>query len=153
MIGDAQPLALIVEDDAVLALMVEDLLAAEGFDTLMAANAADAASRVAKAGPLGVAVINLELSGVLAGQGIIAELRRHTPRLPVVVITGYNKRAPQGNLRGLGWPTIRLAKPEGYHELAAAVWDVIDQARTGTRPLDMLRRADDRPRRVARVHP
>ncbi|TDG26983.1 hypothetical protein [Paracraurococcus ruber] len=72
----------------------------------------------------------------------MAELRRHTPHLPVVVITGFSKGSPQADLRGLGRPTIRLGKPEGYYELAAAVWNVIDQARTDARPVAMRRRAD-----------
>lgn len=133
MQGETRPLALVVEDEILLTLMVEDLLAAEGFDTIAAATEADAITSAAAAGRLTVAVVNLRLGETLAGQRIICRLRQQTPELPVVVMTGFHGTAPQADLRGLGWPTIRLAKPGGYPQLAAAVWDVIDQAKSGRR--------------------
>ena len=142
MQGKARPLALIVEHEALLTLLVEDLLVAEGFDTLSASNEAEAVTRVAKAGHLAVAVVELRLGEDLAGQRIIRALREQVPDLPVVVITGFGKDAPQANLRGLGWPTARLPKPGGYTELVVAVRDVIDQARTGRRPVGGRRAAD-----------
>jgi ActR/RegA family two-component response regulator len=134
MQGETRPLALIVEDEILLTLLVEDLLAAEGFDTITATNEADAIASAAAAVQLTVAVVDLRLGGDLAGQRIIRTLRQQTPDLPVVVMTGFSGSAPEADLRGLGWPTIRLAKPGGYLELATAVWDVIDQARSGRRP-------------------
>ena len=137
-----RPLALIVEDEALLALAIEDLLTAEGFDTLFVASEAEAMSAAAER--LAVAVVDLRLHGDLAGQRIIRVLRMQIPDLPVVVMTGFGHDAPEADLRGLGWPTVRLAKPAGYSELIAAVWDVVDQARTGRRPTG-IRRAADQP--------
>ena len=143
MQDEARPLALIVEDEALLALLVEDLLVAEGFGTVLAASEAEALATTAE--QFTVAVVDLRLSGDLAGQRIIRALRQQTPDLPVVVMTGFGADAPEANLRGLGWPTVRLAKPAGYGELVAAVRDVIEQARSGKRP-NGGRRATDQPR-------
>ena len=120
------PLAVIVEDEALLALATENLLVAEGFRTIIAHTEAEAKALAGE--PVVVAVVNLQLVGALAGQRVIRFLRNRLPRLPVVVVTGYNNRAPEANLRGLGWPTIRLHKPANYEQLACAVWDVLDHA-------------------------
>lgn len=131
---EARPSALIVEDEVLLALLVEDLLAAEGFETAIATTEAEVHASAAALGRITVAVVNLRLGGTLTGQQVIRSLRQHVPNLPVVVITGFDGRAPQANLRGLGWPTMRLSKPGDYPQLAAAVWNVIDQGRKGKRP-------------------
>ena len=145
MQDEARPLALIVEDEALLGLLVEDLLLAEGFDTVLAASETETLDRATTAGRLTVAVVDLRLSGDLAGQRIIRALRQQAPDLPVVVMTGFGREMPEANLRGLGWPTVRLAKPAGYGELVAAVGDVIEQGRSGKRP-NGGRRATDQPR-------
>ena len=137
-----RPLALIVEDEVLLALAVEDLLTAEGFDTLCAISEEQVLALIPTAGPLAVAVVDLRLGGDLTGQRIIRALRMQTSDLPVVVVTGFGHDAPQADLRGLGWPTVRLPKPASYDALAAAVRDVVDQAHTGRRPTGNRRTTD-----------
>jgi ActR/RegA family two-component response regulator len=137
-----RPLALIVEDEALLALAAEDLLTEEGFDTLCATSEGEVLALIPAAGPLAVAVVDLRLGGDLAGQRIIQALRLQIPDLPVVVVTGFGHDAPEADLRGLGWPTVRLPKPAGYDALAVAVRDVVEQARTGRRPTGNRRIAD-----------
>ena len=137
-----RPLALIVEDEALLALAVEDLLTTGGFDTLGAASEGQVLALIPTVGPLAVAVVDLRLGGDLAGQRIIRALRMQIPDLPVVVVTGFGHDAPEADLRGLGWPTVRLPKLAGYGALAIAVWDVVGQARTGRRPTGSRRAAD-----------
>ena len=117
-------IAVLVEDEALLALVMEDVLTAEGFDTILVSNETDARAQIARAPA--VAVVNLSLASDIAGQRIISFLRRSLPNLPVVVVTGYACDAEQADLRGVGGPTIRLHKPEHINQLAAAVWDVLD---------------------------
>ena len=155
-----RPLALIVEDEALLALAVEDLLTAEGFDTLCAASERQVLALIPAAGPLAVAVVDLRLGGALTGQHIIEALRMQIPDLPVVVVTGFGHDAPEADLRGLGWPTVRLPKPADYGALAVAVWDVVGQARTGRRPTGSRRIADQpateedgRPGKIPTIRP
>jgi CheY-like chemotaxis protein len=141
------PLALVVEDEALLALEMEELLLAEGFETRLACTAS--AALAVSGRRLAVAVVNLRLNGLLVGHEIIRGLRGRQPDLPVVVVTGYDGDAPQADLRGLGWPTLRLQKPMQADALGGAVRDVIAQARTGARPDGGRRRGDrgrgDRP--------
>jgi ActR/RegA family two-component response regulator len=121
---DETPLvALIVEDEAVLALIMDDLLLAEGFETIRVATEETARAQADKA--LAVAVVDLSLARDVAGQRIIAFLRSQSPELPIVVVTGYAHDAEQADLRGLGGPTVRLHKPAHIDQLADTVWDVL----------------------------
>ena len=124
------PLALVVEDEALLGLLVEHILGAEGFRILHAGTEAEAAHHAGMT-CLDLAIVNLWLHGELAGQQIIRQLRSRFPRLPVVVITGFSADSPEADLRGLGGPTARLGKPEGYSALASTVRAIMDRARTG----------------------
>ena len=132
------PLALIVEDEALLALDIEDLLMAEGFRTLIVYT--EAAARALVVEHFAVAVVNLRLAENLVGQHIIRFLRSRSPMLPVVVVTGYDGQALQANLCGLGWPTIRVHKPAHHEQLASAVWDVMGQAGSCAVPPKQRRR-------------
>jgi DNA-binding response OmpR family regulator len=123
------PLALVVEDEAVLGLLVEHILSAEGFRILHAGTEAEAAYNVGMA-RIDLAIVNLRLDGALAGQRVIRQLRSRFPRLPVVVISGFGADAPEADLRGLGGPTARLGKPEGYSDLASTVRAIMDRAKT-----------------------
>ena len=137
------PVALVVEDEALLALEMESLLDGEGFATRIACTGA--AAWAAPAEDLAVAVVNLRINGDLLGPRLIADLRRRRPDLPVVVVTGYDADAPQADLRGLGWPTVRLQKPQHGANLIAAVRDVMSQAQSGSRPAGGRRRLDRGP--------
>ena len=124
------PLALVVEDEAVLGLLVEHILCAEGFRILHAATEAEAAHHVGMA-CIDLAIVNLQLDGALAGQRVIRQLRSRFPRMPVVVISGFGADAPEADLRGLGGPTARLGKPEGYSDLASTVQAIMHRAKAG----------------------
>lgn len=135
------PRALILDDEALLVLEMEEILAAEGFETIVVCT--EAAAMAVPTGALAVAVVNLRLNGQLVGQRVIRALRERHPNLPVVVVTGYDGSAPQADLRGLGWPTMRLHKPNHGEHLATAVQAVIAQARDGQRPQGQRRRFDE----------
>jgi DNA-binding response OmpR family regulator len=91
---------------------------------------------------LAVAIVNLRLRSCLAGKSIIRSLRKRTPNLPVVVVTGFDLSSPEADLRGLGGPTGRLRKPVSPSELSRAVWEVIDRERTGANTSPRRRRED-----------
>jgi DNA-binding response OmpR family regulator len=133
-------LALIVEDEALIAMDIENALAAEGFTCVLAMDSPEV-----EAMPLDnltVAVVDLRLRDCLAGRGIIRSLRERVPHLPVVVVTGFDWSSPEADLRGLGGPTDRLQKPVAPGELSRAVWAVIDRRRTGTPSFPHRRRED-----------
>ncbi|MFC7478740.1 response regulator transcription factor [Dankookia sp. GCM10030260] len=131
------PLALVVEDEALLGLLVEHILGAEGFHVLHAMTEAEAEYHAGMA-RIDLAIVNLRLHGDLAGQRVIRQLRSRFPGLPVVVITGFSADDPIADLRGLGGPTARLGKPQGYSVLASTVWALMKRA--GTKESDASRR-------------
>ena len=53
--------------------------------------------------------------------------------LPAVVVTGFDKSAPEADLRGLGGPTSRLVKPFQCGELITSLAGVLAST-TGRAP-------------------
>lgn len=107
-----RPVVLVVENEAMLALDLEQTLTAAGHEVVRAADgpsafasAADPAMRVV------AAIVNLKLPDGVTGREIVRQLRAQRPALPVVVVTAYSPLAPQADLRGLGGPTARLEQP------------------------------------------
>ena len=124
-----KPLALIVEDEALVALSMEDVLLQSGFDVVLAATKQEAMQYDAHS--LTILIVDLFLNGELAGQHIIRFFRRTRPQLPVVVVTGFHADAPQASLHGLGTPIARLHKPYHLDALVPAAWTAIHQAEFG----------------------
>ena len=99
----ARQTVLLVENEALVAMMVADTLAEAGYRVVCAPDGRGATPDAA--------VVNLRLNDGLDGRNVIRALRQRRPNLPVAVITGYDLLAPEANLRGLGGPTARLGKP------------------------------------------
>jgi len=87
-------------------------------------------------------VVGLRLAGGLDGRDAVRRLRRRHPDLPVVVATGFDPRAPEADLRGLGGPTLRLRKSSDCDDLLAGL-AVLLRAPAG--PATSRRRASDLP--------
>jgi CheY-like chemotaxis protein len=117
------PLVLVVEDEALLALEIEDLLLAAGFAARLASDGRAALAQPAET--LSAAVIDLNLGAGMQGRDVIRQLRQRRPDLPVVVVTGYTPGAAQADLRGLGGPTARLQKPIDPTRLIQRLRDAI----------------------------
>ena len=137
--------ALIVEDEALIALEIEDLLAADGFTCLHAADRADLEAMFLD--DIAIAIVDLRLRGNLEGPDIIRLLRRRISNLPVVVVTGHDMRTPDADLRGLGGPTIRLHKPVPPEDLRNAA-RVVTRRRYSRAVARYGRRQDDGPEAV-----
>jgi DNA-binding response OmpR family regulator len=112
---DERPTVLVVEDEALIASLVSDVLAEAGYRPVWTPD-----GRAALAGPGGgaaaaaaarAAVVDLRLADGLDGRDVLRRLRERCPSLPAVVTTGFDPRAPEADLRGLGGPTARLGKP------------------------------------------
>ena len=114
---DERPTVLVVEDEALLALAVEDILADAGYHVIWRTDG-PSALKVTETGPFPVAaLVNLNLGQGMDGREVIRRLRQRSPDLPVVVATGYTPQSPQADLRGLGGPIARLIKPFEFDEL------------------------------------
>lgn len=124
----ARPTILVVEDEALLAMMVEDTLAEAGFGAVWAPGGRGAPLAEPSPPPLGemhAAVVDLRLADGVDGRDVLRRLRQHTPGLPAVVVTGFEARAPQADLRGLGGPTVRLFKPFDCDELVSLLAEMV----------------------------
>ena len=136
------PAVLVVEDEALIALLVEHILAGAGYRAVWSRDGQPAPSG-GDGGEAVAAVVNLGLAGGLDGRDVIRRLRASRPGLPVAVVTGYGPEAPQADLRGLGGPTVRLAKPINGAELTAWLSAALGPAPSGAGPVLRRRRRSD----------
>jgi CheY-like chemotaxis protein len=124
--GVRPPLVLVLEDEALLALDLENLLLANGYAPVLAADGPAALAIAAQPGTrLAAAIVDLRLQGNADGREVIRRLRDRIPGLPVVVVTGFHPLAPEADLRGIGGPTARLIKPAQGRRLLQRLEDVI----------------------------
>ena len=70
-------------------------------------------------------------------------LREQHPSMPVVVVTGFDPRAPEADLRGLGGPIVRLGKPFDCDELLARLADLLGGGPAAGVAAERRRRASD----------
>jgi CheY-like chemotaxis protein len=111
--------ALLVEDEALVAMVAEELLAALGFEVASARNAAEALSLLADGEPPVVALVDVGLPGV-RGDQFTLQLRQDLPAMPVILATGYDNvelRDRFAGDAGVGF----LAKPYSESDLQRAL--------------------------------
>ena len=142
---DVGPTVLVVEDDALVAMLVFDVLADAGYRPLWTPDGRAAPAGSEPAATARAAVVDLRLADGLDGRDVLRRLRRECPSLPAVVVTGFHPEAPQADLRGLGGPTLRLCKPFDGDDFLGGLSAVLG-ARAAATP---RRRASDVPATVA----
>jgi DNA-binding response OmpR family regulator len=143
--SDPRPTVLLFEDEAMVALLVESLLAEAGYRVVWTA---DGEGALPGEEPSGIApcaaVVDLRLAWGLDGRDVLRRLRDRHPGMPALVVTGYDPLAPEADLRGLGGPTLRLRKPFDCEEFIQHLAVVLGAAAT---PAAWRRRASDFPAR------
>jgi len=132
---------LVVEDEALIAMMVEDTLASAGYRPVHARDGHPVPSCQGNGGSAQAAVVGLRCADGLDGRQVVRRLREQRPSVPVVVVTGFDPQAPEADLRGLGGPTVRLQKPFDCDELVERLTDMLDGRAVPARP--PRRRASD----------
>ncbi len=106
-----RPAILVIEDEALIAMMLEDVLVEAGYDVVVAPSATAAAAGLKHAAQLAAVIAELSLSHGVDGRDLIRQLRTTRPHLPVLVLTSHSSQDSAGDLRGLGGPTVRVGKP------------------------------------------
>lgn len=104
---------LVVEDEVLLAMMIEEMLAEAGYEVVGPAPRIEDALAMARDGEFDIAVLDMNLAGVdskpvadvLRGRGI-----------PFVFATGYGSRADTGSHPG----AVTVSKPFTIDELGRA---------------------------------
>lgn len=114
---------LIVDDDAQLVSMLQDMLETEGYDVETCSNGHDALNRIREKPPM-VMILDLVMPE-LDGWMLLRSLRSTTQgqRLPVIIMSGTLR--PSDKLRSLGTtmkiaPTIALPKPFSLEDFERA---------------------------------
>jgi DNA-binding response OmpR family regulator len=115
--GAGPPTVLLVEDSALVAMLLADEIEGAGCKVEQAADGTAALSLIASVPHLDAAVVNLNLGFGPCGKQIVRSLRSRWVSLPIIVVTGYVATGPEADLRGLGGPTVRLHKPVDLEEL------------------------------------
>jgi DNA-binding response OmpR family regulator len=115
---------LLVEDEALVAMVAVDALNELGFEVIEAASAAVALQLAAtNKDRIGVALVDLGLPD-LPGEELVGELRSLYPRLPIIVASGKGSGALDEKLQALDDVTI-LPKPYNFEDLQSAVARVV----------------------------
>ncbi len=144
---DAPPTVLVVEDEALVAMLVEHTLAGAGYRPLLAPDgrAAPPCPRdtAATAALPRAAVVGLRLAGGLDGREVVGRLREQDPSMPVLVVTGFDPRAPEADLRGLDGLIVRLGKPFDCDDLLERLADLLGGGPAAPAAAERRRRASD----------
>ena len=110
--------ALLVEDEALVAMIAEDYLGAIGFDALCVDTAAGALDALT-AGGLSLAVIDVGLPD-MRGDELAIKARQLAPDLPIVLASGFDSVELRQRFAGDRAVTV-LGKPYTEHDLRTAI--------------------------------
>ena len=108
---------LLVEDDALIKLMLRDMLARHGFEVIEADNGAHALGLLLRDASV-CAVITDILMPVVNGLELTREVKRLYPMIPVIVITAYPNNAAEAFARGAD---SYMAKPFAMKDLISEI--------------------------------
>lgn len=111
---------LIMDDDALIAESLYEMLSLQGCTAVIATNGDDAIEAFAQAknrnSPFTVAILDLTIKGGRGGVEIVDELRKHSPSCKFIATTGYTNEPIIANFREYGFDAI-LRKPYTMDEL------------------------------------
>jgi CheY-like chemotaxis protein len=113
---------LLVEDEALVALVTEENLRSMGFEPVVASTAGEALEALVSGEPMSFAMVDVGLPD-MRGDALARRLRANSPSLPIVLASGYDslelKRgfADDHHLRV-------LTKPYSEHQLREALTEL-----------------------------
>jgi len=110
--------ALLVEDEALVALIAEEILSSLGFEVEVAATGEEALKSALRATP-DLAVIDMGLPDI-EGDVLAAKVRDAAPVTAILIATGYEPASVREKLLGLSRVEI-LTKPYTDTDLSAAI--------------------------------
>ena len=111
--------ALLVEDEALVAMVAEESLRGLGFDPIIAATAREALDALDLGEPLSFAMVDVGLPD-MRGDALARRLRDIAPGLPIILASGYDRAELQ---RGFSDDSrlFVLAKPYSERQLREAL--------------------------------
>jgi PAS domain S-box-containing protein len=119
VVRSRKPLALVIEDEALVRMFILDQLQDLGFDVIDAGSAAEGLRAARTQQQVDVAIVDRGLPD-RDGLDVVAELRTQLPSLPVIVASGYSELPDHAALRND--PHIRfMSKPYDIDGLTMAL--------------------------------
>lgn len=119
---EQRPVALVVDDETLVAQFVADTLDDLGFRVVQAGTVAEAVAAAKNQPYLAVALVDLGLPD-RSGLELISELKKLHPRLPVLIATGYGAMA-QRDLGEDNRPPQVLSKPYNAAAISKALGEL-----------------------------
>ncbi len=107
---------LLVEDEALIRVMVADFLADEGFEVTEARDGEEAVRLLDTVGGFDVLFTDVRMPGMLDGIDVALRARRQHPGLPVLIVSGYSAELTT-RLGVLDPAAAFLAKPYRLREV------------------------------------
>jgi CheY-like chemotaxis protein len=103
-----RPKVLVVEDEYLVALLVEDMLGSLGYEVAEIAGNLSDATRAAEGGEFDVAILDVNLNGTMSNPVADILARR---KIPFIFATGYGKSGPHEDF--VGAPSLQKPFEEG----------------------------------------
>ena len=109
---------LVIDDEAAMRQVIEKMLVSGGYTVLSAQDGAEGIDILNKEGANAV-ILDLQMPGT-DGIGILKELRKMRPELPVIILSGFNDPDIQNEVINLGASGF-VSKPFRMNELLDTV--------------------------------
>ena len=80
---------LLVEDEALVAMVAEESLRGMGFDPVTVGTAGEALEAMASGGAMSVAMVDVGLPD-MRGDALVLRIRQDAPEMPIILASGYD---------------------------------------------------------------
>jgi CheY-like chemotaxis protein len=127
--AEAAPTVLSVEDEALIRVVIADMLQDRGFKVLEAANANEAIEIIEKTTiEIDLVFTDVRMPGAMDGFGLVKWIQSSRPTVPVLVASGDIGKANDANRLQLG--DMFVPKPYNLDKTTAKIRAAIAQRRT-----------------------
>jgi len=109
---------LVVEDEAIIRMMLMDALEEAGFVTVEAGHADAAIARLATRPDIAAVVTDLRMPGAMDGLGLAQWMRSHAAQVPIIITSGLDRLPDGADLN----PCILRVVTKPYDPVEVAGW-------------------------------
>lgn len=109
---------LVVEDEAIIRMMLVEELEDAGYFVLEAESADDAVEQLSRWPSIGLVVTDVRMPGSIDGIGLARWMREHRPDVPIVITSGFSTPPDIGAIN----PAICRIVAKPYQPRDAASW-------------------------------
>jgi len=122
----AAPVVLVVEDEAIIRMLLTEWLEDAGFIVVEADSADAAISVLAGHRTIGAVVTDLRMPGSMDGLGLAGWMREHAPAVPVIITSGFTG---QPDMRTINPAIARVVtKPYNHRDVVGWVSALVGRA-------------------------